>query len=72
MRYVEEHIAGKRSPLPYPDETTYNKVRKHLSDFNDRITDEDIRNIKIVGSAEGERMVEEEAGRGQTTKITGY
>lgn len=45
---------GKKNHLPYPDETTYNKVRKHLSDFNDRITDEDIKNIRIGDTAERE------------------
>ena len=56
MRYDNKDTSGKRSQLPYPDETTYNKVRKHLSDFNDRITDEDIRNIKIAGAAEADRF----------------
>lgn len=63
MRYDEEHLSGKRVQLPYPDEKTYNKVRKHLSDFNDRITDEDIRNIKITGSAEAESIIKEAENR---------
>jgi hypothetical protein len=72
MRYDHVDNAVKRSQLPYPDETTYNKVRKHLSDYNDRITEEDIRNIKIVGSAEGERLLKDEANMGQTAIIKGY
>ncbi|MBS1741660.1 MAG: hypothetical protein JST81_01385 [Bacteroidetes bacterium] len=31
----------------YKDEGTYNKIRRHLEDINDTITEEDIRNIKI-------------------------
>jgi hypothetical protein len=30
------------------DEVTYNKIQRHLIDVNDRITDDDIRNIKIL------------------------
>ena len=31
----------------YKDEVTYNKVRRHLIDINDTISEDDIRNIKI-------------------------
>ena len=30
------------------DEVTHNKIQRHLNDVNDRITEEDIRNIKII------------------------
>ncbi len=29
------------------DEVTYNKIHRHLTDINDTITEEDIRNVKI-------------------------
>jgi hypothetical protein len=29
------------------DRATYDKIQRHLSDINDRITDDDIRNIRI-------------------------
>lgn len=31
----------------YKDEATYNKIRRHLVDINDTISEDDIRNIKI-------------------------
>ncbi len=31
----------------YKDEVTYNKIRRHLTDINDIISEEDIRNVKI-------------------------
>ena len=31
----------------FKDEVTYNKIHRHLTDINDTITEEDIRNIKI-------------------------
>ena len=35
------------APRSYPDQATYNKIQRHLSDINDTITEEDIRNVKI-------------------------
>lgn len=32
----------------YRDETTHEKIHRHLTDINDTITDEDIRNIRII------------------------
>lgn len=47
--------AVELKPLPeyvshryFRDEETYQKIQRHLVDINDKITDEDIRNIKIV------------------------
>ena len=31
----------------YKDEATYNKIRRHLEDINDTISEDDIRNIKL-------------------------
>jgi hypothetical protein len=31
----------------YKDEVTYNKIRRHLVDINDTISEDDIRNIKL-------------------------
>ena len=31
----------------YKDEVTYNKIRRHLTDINDIISEDDIRNVKI-------------------------
>lgn len=33
-------------PASFSDENTKNKIRKHLTDINDVISEEDIRNIK--------------------------
>ena len=32
----------------YRDEATHEKIHRHLTDINDTITDEDIRNIRIL------------------------
>lgn len=29
------------------DRATYDKIQRHLADINDRITDDDIRNVKV-------------------------
>ena len=38
--------------LHHADETTYNKIHRHLTDINDIISEEDIRNVKIFAVAE--------------------
>jgi hypothetical protein len=37
----------KRASKPDFDESTNNIIHRHLTDINDTITDEDIRNVKI-------------------------
>ena len=34
----------------YKDEVTYNKIRRHLEDINDTISEDDIRNIKLFAT----------------------
>lgn len=34
----------------YKDEATYNKIRRHLVDINDTITEDDIRNVKLFAA----------------------
>ncbi len=61
LKPINEYI----SPRHFRDEVTYNKIQRHLIDINDSITDEDIRNIKILvagkqiedKSAELEKMI---------------
>ena len=43
----------------YFDLTTYEKIHKHLSDINDTITDEDIRNVKIGIPEENQTEIKE-------------
>lgn len=33
--------------MQHVDRATYDKIQRHLTDINDRITDEDIRNVRI-------------------------
>jgi hypothetical protein len=42
-------ILDTLSPLrSYRDEITHEKIHRHLTDINDTITEEDIRNIQII------------------------
>ena len=38
-------LAGHSSAPAYIDQATKNKIQRHLTDINDRITEEDIKNI---------------------------
>ncbi|MEO7522979.1 MAG: hypothetical protein ABIT58_02730 [Ferruginibacter sp.] len=44
-----EPLINWNSLKSYKDEATYKKIRRHLTDINDTITEQDIRNIKIEG-----------------------
>ncbi len=44
LRPFEEHVQLRH----IRDEVTHNKIQRHLNDFNDRITEDDIRNVKII------------------------
>lgn len=41
----------KDEPLPYTfsDEATQNKIKKHITDIKDVITEQDIANVKVPG-----------------------
>lgn len=36
-----------QASMQHVDRATYDKIQRHLTDINDRITDEDIRNVRI-------------------------
>ena len=42
-----EPLINWSSLKSYKDEVTYNKIRRHLVDINDTISEDDIRNIKL-------------------------
>lgn len=44
---TSEDTATKTNSRAVIDAATYNKIQRHLTDINDVITDEDIRNIRI-------------------------
>ena len=46
---IEEDIDRKEDAT---DDVTRKKIRKHLSDIHDVITDEDIKNVVVTGSKE--------------------
>lgn len=76
---LEEKVNAKKKNeedcedmLVFRDDITRNKVKKHMSDINDKITDEDIRNVKTdvtpnvsVNSCDDEEMppLREEVGK---------
>ena len=47
----------------FKDETTFEKVHRHLSDINDQITDQDILNIKTEMTAATQTEFEASARR---------
>ena len=48
IKYYSEQHRERVKNQHKRDEVTHQKIEKHLYDKNDRITDEDIRNIKIL------------------------
>ena len=46
-----EPLINWTSLKSYKDEATYNKIRRHLTDINDTITEQDIRDIKLFAFA---------------------
>lgn len=52
-------LTGKSRPRAYRDEVTHEKIHRHLTDINDKITDDDIRNIRIIITPEEARKREE-------------
>ncbi len=40
----------EKPPYNFSDEATKRKIRRHLNDINDVITDKDIKNAKVPGS----------------------
>ncbi|MFT3912184.1 MAG: hypothetical protein QM737_22345 [Ferruginibacter sp.] len=42
-----EPLINWTSLKSYKDEATYNKIRRHLTDINDTITEQDIRDINL-------------------------
>lgn len=59
-------------PYTFSDEPTRNKIKKHIADIEDVITEEDIANVKVPGeeddlpvapSEEKDEKKEEEKGR---------
>ena len=50
---------GEDHDLPPQDEATKNKIDKHLSDINDTISEEDIRNINTSTSTDPDALLKE-------------
>ncbi|RYG40155.1 MAG: hypothetical protein EOO01_28015 [Chitinophagaceae bacterium] len=45
----EDNQDEQDAPYTFSDEATKNKIKKHLNDIEDVITEEDIANVKIPG-----------------------
>jgi hypothetical protein len=66
--------AGKTKSQPYTfsDEVTKNKIKKHINDIRDVITEEDIANAKVPGEEEALPVQPEEENKdGNKHKIPG-
>lgn len=47
------HAEGNETPIyTFSDEQTKRKIRRHLKDINDVITEKDIKNAKVPGAEE--------------------
>jgi len=51
MKKQAKKAIGKKDQQPYrfSDEATQNKIKKHLTDIKDVITEKDIANVKVPG-----------------------
>ncbi|MGZ8558799.1 MAG: hypothetical protein ACXWWC_10715 [Chitinophagaceae bacterium] len=47
-------------PYSFSDPATKNKIKKHIQDIKDVITEEDIANVKIPGEEDTRRLPEDE------------
>jgi hypothetical protein len=57
----EEKNEGEK-PYAFSDETTKNKIKRHLKDINDVISENDIKNVKIPGG-------EDETEKNEAAKV---
>lgn len=45
----QQSANGRQQPYHFSDEATKNKIKRHLTDIKDVITENDIANVKIPG-----------------------
>jgi len=45
-----QDIDNNNEPYTFTDETTREKIKRHISDINDVISENDIKNVKIPGN----------------------
>lgn len=43
-------------PYTFSDEATKEKIKRHISDINDVISENDIKNVKVPGSEKSDRL----------------
>ena len=55
--------AKKTQPYTFSDEATKKKIKRHLTDINDIITEKDIKDVKIPGAEEKDKPVPVTAGK---------
>ncbi len=51
-RKKQKSEKGESIPYTFSDEVTKNKIKKHITDIKDVITEEDIANVKVPGEEE--------------------
>ncbi len=49
---IDQPEIERTQPYKFSDEGTKRKIKKHLSDINDVITEQDIANVKVPGEDE--------------------
>lgn len=58
----EQPEKDELQPYSFSDEATKNKIKKHIHDIKDVITEEDIANVKIPGEEDSLPPREDEGG----------
>ena len=70
---IEEDLDRKEDTA---DDVTRKKIKKHLSDINDVITDEDIKNVVVTGTKKEKKIKKEDqpkkAGENEDTSLASW
>jgi len=70
---IEEDLDRKEDTA---DDVTRKKIKKHLSDINDVITDEDIKNVVVTGTKKEKKIKKEDqpkkSGENEDTSLASW
>ena len=62
---------GESQPYTFSDEATKNKIKKHITDIKDVITEEDIANVKVPGEEDDLPVLPAEEKDGEKGRLAG-
>jgi hypothetical protein len=70
-RKKEDKQDEQDAPYTFSDEATQKKIKKHLTDIKDVITEEDIANVKVPGEEDTPPPANEEPSNDRKTEDKG-